>query len=96
MEIATTQEGTTTTIVVSGWLDTSTAPQLATSISEVSPSCTQLVIDLKGLEYISSAGLRQLVAAHKKMSGALTITNVSSEVLDILHMAGFDKRLNIK
>ncbi len=95
MEISTTQHDGTATISISGWLDTSTSPQLQTAVSELDPSCKKLVIDLAELEYISSAGLRQLVAAHKKMAGALTIEHVNSDVLDILRMAGFDKRLNI-
>ncbi len=97
MTITTTTDGTTTTIAVNGWLDTSTAPELAEAISAIDKeTTTELVIDFAALEYISSAGLRQLVAAHKAMSGHLTITNVSAEVREVLHMAGFDKRLNIK
>lgn len=95
MDIKTTQDGNATTICVSGWLDTSTAPQLKETIDALDSSCEKLAIDFSELEYISSAGLRQLVAAHKKMHGALTISNVSPEIMEILHMAGFDKRLNI-
>lgn len=95
MDIKTTQDGNATTICVSGWLDTSTAPQLKETIDTLDSSCEKLFIDFSELEYISSAGLRQLVAAHKKMRGALTISNVSPEIMEILHMAGFDKRLTI-
>ena len=51
---------------ISGWLDTQTAPQLGAALDEFEPSVTELTIDMSGLEYISSAGLRQIVAAHKK------------------------------
>ena len=95
MNITTTNDGTTTTLALEGWLDTSTAPQLADAIAGIGPDCTNLILDFSSLEYISSAGLRQVVAAHKKMRGALTITNVSAEVMQVFNMAGFTKRLNI-
>ena len=95
MATTTTVEGTKATIAVSGWLDTSTAPELEQALSALDPSCTELVIDLANLEYISSAGLRQLVVAHRKSGGNLTIVNVPDDVMAILTMAGFDKRLHI-
>lgn len=51
---------------------------------------------MEKLEYTSSSGVRQIVAAHKKMNGALTLKNLSPEVLDVLHMTGLDKRLHIE
>jgi anti-anti-sigma factor len=95
MQITTSTEGTTTTFALDGWLDTSSAPQLARALTSIGTDCTALVLDLAKLEYISSAGLRQVVAAHKKVGGALTITNVTPEVMQVFRMAGFDKRLNI-
>ena len=95
MDITSTTDGTTTTLALEGWLDTTTAPQLGDALAEIDSSCTDLVLDFTGLEYISSAGLRQVVAAHKKMHGALTVTNVSAEVMQVFKMAGFDKRLSI-
>jgi anti-anti-sigma factor len=50
---------------------------------------------MSGVEYISSAGLRQIVSAYKLMRGKLTLSNVSAEALHVFQMAGFDKRLNI-
>ena len=96
MNIISRTDKSTTTISVSGWLDTSTAPKLAAAIAALGDDTKRLQIDFSELEYISSAGLRQLVAAHKKMAGNLVISNVSPEVLDVLHMAGFDRRLNIQ
>lgn len=95
MNITSATNGTTTTIAVDGWLDTSSAPNLSNEINRLDASCKELVIDFANLEYISSAGLRVLVSAHKQMRGNLTITHVSPEVMQILHMAGFDRRLNI-
>ena len=95
MNITTSTKDTTTTFALDGWLDTSTAPQLADELAKIDSGCTDLVLDFTGLEYISSAGLRQVVAAHKKMRGALTVINVSAEVMQVFKMAGFDKRLNI-
>ncbi len=95
MDITSTTEGTTTTIELDGWLDTSTAPELAEAIGQLDDSCERLVLDFAKLQYISSAGLRVLVSAHKKMNGELMIKSVSPDVMTVLHMAGFDKRLNI-
>ena len=95
MNITTTTEGTKTTIALEGWLDTSTAPEFSAALSALAPTCEELVVDFSDLEYISSAGLRQLVTAHKKMKGNLTICNVAAEIMQVFHLAGFDKRLNI-
>ena len=95
MDITSTTEGATTTIELDGWLDTSTAPELAEAIGQLDDSCERLVLDFAKLQYISSAGLRVLVSAHKKMGGELMIRSVSPDVMTVLHMAGFDKRLNI-
>ena len=95
MDITSTTEGATTTIELDGWLDTSTAPELAEAIGQLDDSCERLVLDFAKLQYISSAGLRVLVSAHKKMNGELMIRSVSPDVMTVLHMAGFDKRLNI-
>ena len=95
MNITSTTDGTTTTLALEGWLDTSTAPQLDDALGQVDSGCSKLGLDFCGLEYISSAGLRQVVSAHKKMRGALAIINVSAEVMQVFKMAGFDKRLDI-
>ena len=95
MDITSTTEGATTTIELDGWLDTSPAPELAEAIGQLDDSCERLVLDFAKLQYISSAGLRVLVSAHKKMNGELMIRSVSPDVMTVLHMAGFDKRLNI-
>ncbi len=83
-------------IRIEGWIDTQAAPELADAIESLPEEITALTIDMEKTEYISSSGLRQIVAAHKRMHGNVTIMNVSVEVMDILRMTGFDKRLNIK
>ena len=84
------------TLSISGWLDTQTAPALKAELDALPADVGALVIDCKALEYISSAGLRQLVAAHTKMNGNLEITNVSSEILPVLKMTGLTNVLHIK
>ena len=88
--------GTEAVFKLDGWLDTQSSPQLASELDALGDSVTALVLDLEKLEYISSAGLRQVVAAHKRMKGELTVINVSAEILDVFKMTGFDKKLNIK
>ena len=96
MNITTTVDGSTTIIALEGWLDTNTSPELGAALQDLDDGCESLVLDLVNLEYISSAGLRVLVSAHKQMKGNLTIRNVSAEVMQVLHMAGFDRRLHIE
>ena len=80
-----------TTIELTGRLDTTTAPALDTTINGDIEGTKSLVLDFKGLEYISSAGLRVLLAAQKKMQkiGSMKVTNVCEEVMEVLEMTGF-------
>ena len=79
------------TIEVAGRLDTTTAPSLDKTINEDIKDVKDLILDLKGLEYISSAGLRVLLSAQKKMQkiGSMKVKNVCEEVMDIFEMTGF-------
>lgn len=95
MTVKKTVEGNKALLEIDGWLDTQTAPELGEALDALDSSVTELTIDMNALEYISSAGLRQIVAAHKKMDGNLTIKNVSAEIMDVFNMSGFSKRLNI-
>ena len=80
-----------TIIEVAGRLDTITAPALDKTINDDIADTKNLVLDLKGLEYISSAGLRVLLAAQKKIQkvGSMQVTNVCESVMDVLEMTGF-------
>ena len=80
-----------TIIEIVGRLDTITAPALDKTINEDIADTKNLVLDLKGLEYISSAGLRVLLSAQKKMQkvGSMKVMNVCQEVMDVFEMTGF-------
>ena len=80
-----------TVIEVVGRLDTITAPALDKTINEDIGAAKNLVLDLKGMEYISSAGLRVLLSAQKKMqkSGSMKVINVCEEVMEVFEMTGF-------
>lgn len=95
MQITKNINGESAVIAVEGWLDTRTAPELGQAADELPSDVKALELDLSKLEYISSAGLRQIVALHKKME-KLSITNASAEILDVFRMTGFDKRLDIR
>ena len=78
-------------IEVAGRLDTTTAPALDKTINEDTKGVKNLILDLNGLEYISSAGLRVLLNAQKKMQqiGSMKLKNVCEEVMDVFEITGF-------
>ena len=80
-----------TIIEIVGRLDTITAPALDKTINEDIGDAKNLVLDVKGMEYISSAGLRVLLAAQKKMQkiGSMKVINVCEEVMEVFEMTGF-------
>ena len=80
-----------TVIKVVGRLDTITAPSLDKTINEDIGDAKNLVLDLKGLDYISSAGLRVLLGAQKKLQkiGTMKVINVCEEVMEVFEMTGF-------
>lgn len=86
----------TMTLFLEGWLDTQAAPELETAMNDMEDGINTLVFDCKDLEYISSSGIRQFVAAHKKMNGNLILRNVSKEITDVLNMTGVASRIKIE
>ena len=80
-----------TIIEIVGRLDTITAPALDKTINEDIGDTKNLVLDVKGMEYISSAGLRVLLAAQKKMQkiGSMKVINVCEDVMEVFEMTGF-------
>ena len=98
MKINKTVNGTELVIALNGRLDTNTAPMLDTELSSSLPGMTSLIIDMKELEYISSAGLRVLLSAHKTMSkqGKMVVKNCSDDVMDIFDVTGFTDILTIE
>ncbi|MBO5945089.1 MAG: STAS domain-containing protein [Clostridia bacterium] len=87
-----------TVIEIVGRLDTTTAPALDKTINEDICDTKNLVLDIKGLEYISSAGLRVLLSAQKKMQkiGTMKLTGVREEVMEVFEMTGFADILTIE
>lgn len=96
MEIKKEINGEKANLSLSGWLDTQTAPALKEALDGLTAEITSLVIDCKELEYVSSAGLRQLVAAHTKMNGSFELHNVSAEIMYVLKTTGLDKVITIQ
>ena len=80
-----------TIIEIVGRLDTITAPAFDKTINEDIGDTKNLVLDVKGMEYISSAGLRVLLSAQKKMRkiGSMKVTGVCQEVMEVFEMTGF-------
>ena len=80
-----------TIIQISGRLDTITAPVLEKTINEEIGDTKNLILDMKSLEYISSAGLRVLLGAQKKMQkiGSMKVVNVCETVMEVFEMTGF-------
>ena len=80
-----------TTITVAGRLDTITAPMLDKTINEDIKDVKNLILDIKDVTYVSSAGLRVLLSAQKKMQkiGSMKVKNVCAEVMEVFEMTGF-------
>ena len=80
-----------TIIEIVGRLDSITAPALDKAINEDIGETRNLILDMKSLEYISSAGLRVLLGAQKKMQkiGSMKVVNVCEEVMEVFEMTGF-------
>lgn len=86
------------TMEISGRLDTTTAPSLEKTINENLDGMKALVLDLKNLEYISSAGLRVLLSAQKRVQkfGSMKVVNVCELVMEVFEMTGFADILTIE
>ena len=87
-----TAEGEKLTFSLEGNLDIDTAPQLEEQLSSALEGVTILELDFEKLEYISSAGLRLLLATQKRMNeqGSMVIKNVSKGIMEILEITGFN------
>ena len=90
--------GTALEIALEGRLDTMTAPELEKELNASLGSADSLTLDFSKLEYISSAGLRVLLSAHKVMSGkgGMKVTNVNEIVQEVFEVTGFADILNIE
>ncbi len=90
--------GAELTIILSGRLDTITAPELETELKESLPGVEHLVLDFADLAYLSSAGLRVLLGAQKQMNkqGDMVVRNVNDTIADIFEVTGFADILTIE
>lgn len=98
MEIEKEIQGKSTVLHVNGALDTQTAPALEGAIEPELAARESIVIDLAHTEYISSAGLRVLLATQKAMQakgGTLTVKNPNAMARELFEMTGFDSVLTI-
>jgi anti-anti-sigma factor len=97
LDIKSTKNDKELVFELTGRLDTTTAPEFSTRVDEEVVDLNKLVLDFKGLEYISSAGLRVVLSALKKMKGEdMIVRNVNDDIMDIFEMTGFIDLLTIE
>ena len=96
MKIDFSKSGGELNVALDGRLDTTTAPELESFLGENVHGVNSLVINCENLLYISSAGLRVLLASHKKMNGSMKLKNVCELVMEVFEMTGFSDILNIE
>jgi anti-sigma B factor antagonist len=89
MKIDFTKNNGALTVALDGRLDTTTAPELEKFLGENCVDAAALVLDCGKLMYISSAGLRVLLANQKKMKGSMKLINVCELVMEVFEMTGF-------
>ena len=98
LKIEKATEGNNLTVALNGRLDTMSAPQLEGEMRTAVDGITRLTFDLKGLEYVSSAGLRVLLSTQKKMNtqGSMVVRNAREEVKEIFEVTGFADILTLE
>ena len=86
------------TLIVSGRLDTQTAPELEKELDAVLPGIKELTFDMTSLEYVSSAGLRVILNAQKAMNkqGFMKLTGVNDSIMEVFDITGFLDILTIE
>lgn len=98
MEISKNREGNQLTVTLTGELNTATAPELEAAIKDDIQVGDTVVFDMTGLTYMTSAGLRILVASEQATggSGAVTLRGVCKEIRQVIEVTGFDSIFNIE
>ena len=98
MTITTNLNGKALEVALEGRLDTMTAPQLEAELKKNIADADSLVLDFSKLDYISSAGLRVLLSAHKAMAakGGMKVTHVNEIVREVFDVTGFADILTIE
>ena len=97
MKINKNLEGNNLTVSLEGRLDTNTAPELEKELESLD-GVQNLIFDFKDLEYISSAGLRIILALQKIMNnkGSMVIKNVRDDVREVFEITGFSDIITIE
>lgn len=98
MKISENRNGGEMTISLEGRLDTVTAPMLDEAVRDHLDGVTDLTLDFENLEYTSSAGLRVILSAQKKMKkqGSMVIINVNDDIMEVFDLTGFSDILEIE
>lgn len=99
MNIIKTKDNDTLTVSIGGHLDTTTSPQLEAELERsLTEDVTKLVFDFEELEYMSSAGIRVIMASENIMSsrGGMKLNHVNEEIMDIFEMTGLIDILDIE
>ena len=99
MEVKFDKQDSNLTVVISGNIDTVTAPELDSKLQENLSGIKNLVLDFAAVDYISSAGLRVILMTNQLMEdvdGSMTVKNVNDDVRDVFEMTGFDSLLNLE
>lgn len=98
MNISAEKHNTQVVLKISGRIDTVTAPRLEAEINSLSMDVKELVLDMFKVEYVSSAGLRVILAAQKKMSklGGMKLVSVCETVMEVFEITGFADILTIE
>lgn len=97
MKIAVEKTEEMTVLKLDGWLDTASSPMLDEEIAKLADT-KEIVLDFENVDYISSSGLREVVACHRKakeLSAKFSLIGVCNEVMSIFKLTGLDKKLNI-
>ena len=98
MKIEKELNGTSLVIALEGRLDTITAPDLEAEVKGSLNGINSLVFDMSNLEYISSAGLRVILSAQKKMNaqGEMKVCGVNETIMEIFEVTGFSDIITIE
>lgn len=99
MELKTKKEGAELTILLSGELNTLTAPELSSLLDKELPGMETLILDFSGCDYVSSAGIRILLATFKRLKatkGHMWLKNVGENFTEVLENTGLDAVFDIQ
>lgn len=98
MKIIQNRDANKLTVAIVGRLDTTTAPEFEKALGEILDGTTELVLDMKDMEYISSAGLRVILKVQKVMfnQGKMKLVGVNESVMEVFEITGFSDILTIE